>query len=174
MGPPRAQALWIALIVFVLDRATKMWIEAKVSVYDTIVVIPDVFNIVYTRNRGAAFGILSTAPESIRLTVLVGFAGVVLGLIGWMLWQATKPGAIATLYNRLALSLVLGGAVGNLWDRVFQGSVTDFLQVFLGSYEWPSFNIADSGISVGAVLMALDLIFQPRKQADPKHAPETH
>ena len=174
MGSPRTQALWIALIVFALDRATKLWIEARVSVYDTIVVIPDVFNIVYTRNRGAAFGMLSTAPEAVRLTVLIGLAGVILGLIGWMLWQATKPGAIGTLYNRLALSLVIGGAVGNLWDRVFSGSVTDFLQVFLGSYEWPSFNIADSGISIGAVLIALDLIFPPRKQTDPNHAPETH
>lgn len=174
MWSPRAQAIWIALIVFVLDRTTKMWIEARVSVYDTIAVIPDVFNIVYTRNRGAAFGILSTAPEAVRLTVLIGFAGVVLGLIGWMLWQATKPGALGTIYNRLALSLVLGGAVGNLWDRVFQGSVTDFLQVFIGSYEWPSFNVADSAISVGATLMAIDLIFYSRKQTEPNHAPETH
>ncbi len=161
-------------MLFVLDRLTKMWIEAKVSVYDTIVIIPDVFNIVYTRNRGAAFGMLSTAPDAVRLTVLVGFAGVILGLIGWMLWQATKPGAIGSLYHRLALSLVLGGAVGNLWDRILRGSVTDFLQVFIGSYEWPSFNVADSGISVGAALMAIDLIFQSRKQAEPKHAPETH
>lgn len=169
MISPRTQAAAIALGVFVLDRVTKMWVEAKVSLYDTIVVIPDVFNIVYTRNRGAAFGILSTAPESVRLTVLVGIAGVVLGLIGWMLWQATRPGQVAPWVQRMALSLVLGGAVGNLWDRVAAGSVTDFLQVFLGSYEWPSFNVADSGISVGAVLMAIDLIFPKRKE----YVPET-
>jgi len=165
----RTQAAAIALGVFVLDRVTKMWIEAKVSLYDTIVVIPEVFNIVHTRNRGAAFGILSTAPESVRLTVLVGIAGVILGLIGWMLWQATRPGQVAPWVQRMALSLVLGGAVGNLWDRVAAGSVTDFLQVFLGSYEWPSFNVADSGISVGAVLMAIDLIFPKRKE----YVPET-
>ncbi len=165
----RTQAAAIALGVFVLDRVTKMWIEAKVSLYDTIVVIPEVFNIVHTRNRGAAFGILSTAPESVRLTVLVGIAGVILGLIGWMLWQATRPGQVAPWVQRMALSLVLGGAVGNLWDRVAAGSVTDFLQVFLGSYEWPSFNVADSGISLGAVLMAVDLIFPKRKE----YVPET-
>lgn len=170
----RAQAVLIAAAVFALDRLTKMWIEAKVSVYDTIVIIPDVFNIVHTRNRGAAFGILSSAPEPIRLTVLVGLALVILGLIGWMLWQATRPSALGNLANRLALSFVLGGAVGNLWDRILQGSVTDFLQVFLGTYEWPSFNVADSGISIGATLMALDLIFQSRKQTETKHVSETH
>lgn len=174
MLTPRAQAVAIALFVFLLDRATKVWIEAKVSVYDTIVVIPDVFNIVYTRNRGAAFGMLSNAPETIRLTVLVGFATLILGLIGWMLWQATRPKEIGSWINRLALSLVLGGAVGNLWDRIVRGSVTDFLQVFLSSYEWPSFNVADMGISIGASLMALDLLFDSRKQNQTKNVPETH
>jgi signal peptidase II len=171
---PRAQAVGIALFVFLLDRATKMWIEAKVSVYDSIVVIPDVFNIVYTRNRGAAFGMLSTAPESIRLTVLVGFALLILGLICWMLWQATRTGELTTPINRLALSLILGGAAGNLWDRIVRGSVTDFLQVFLGSYEWPSFNVADMGISIGATLMAIDLLLESRKQNQSKNVPETH
>jgi signal peptidase II len=163
MNRARWQAMAIALAVFVLDRATKMWIEERVSVYDTIVVIPDVFNIVHTRNRGAAFGMLSTAPESVRLTVLVGLAVGILGLIAWMLWQATEEKKSSGEWmNRLALALVMGGAVGNLWDRILKGSVTDFLQVFLGSYEWPSFNVADSGISVGAVLMALDLIVAKR------------
>ncbi|MFN7542691.1 MAG: signal peptidase II [Acidobacteriota bacterium] len=163
MNRARWEALAIALAVFVLDRGTKMWIEARVSVYDTIVVIPDVFNIVHTRNRGAAFGMLSTAPESVRLTVLVGLAVGILGLIAWMLWQATEEKKSSEEWmNRLALALVMGGAVGNLWDRILKGSVTDFLQVFLGSYEWPSFNVADSGISVGAVLMALDLIVAKR------------
>lgn len=170
MNAARWQALVIALSVFVLDRATKMWIEAKVSVYDTIVVIPDVFNIVHTRNRGAAFGMLSTAPEAVRLTVLVGLALVILGLIAWMLWQATREKALTHWANRVALALVLGGALGNLWDRIVKGSVTDFLQVFLGSYEWPSFNVADSGISVGAVLMALDLIVAKRGE----NATEAH
>lgn len=170
MNRARAQAGGIALGVFALDWATKRWIEKNVSVYDTIVVIPDVFNIVHARNRGAAFGILSTAPEAVRVTVLIGLALLILGLIAMMLWQATRAGSEAPWLQRLALALVLGGAVGNLWDRILAGSVTDFLQVFLGTYEWPSFNVADSGISVGAVLMAADLLFPPRKA----HAPEAH
>ncbi len=174
MLSPRVQAITIAATVFVLDRITKMWIEAKVSVYDTIEVIPGIFNIVHTRNRGAAFGMLSTASEPVRLTVLVGMAGVILGLIGWMLWQATKPAASGSPIHRVSLALVLGGAVGNLYDRILAGGVTDFLQVFLGSYEWPSFNVADSAICVGAVLMAVDLLTSSRKQSQTNHAPETH
>lgn len=174
MRSPRALAITIAGAVFILDRVTKMWIEAKVSPYDTIEVIPGIFNIVHTQNRGAAFGILSTAPEPVRLIVLIGMAGVILGLICWMLWKATKLGAPGSALNRLSLSLVLGGAIGNLYDRILAGGVTDFLQVFLGSYEWPSFNVADSAISVGATLMAIDLIKSSRKQSQTKHAPETH
>ena len=170
----RALAITIAGVVFVLDRTTKMWIEAKVSVYDTIEVIPGIFNIVHTRNRGAAFGMLASASEAVRLTVLVGIAGVILGLIGWMLWQATKAGASGSQLNRLSLALVLGGAVGNLYDRILAGGVTDFLQVFLGTYEWPSFNVADSAICVGATLMAIDLFTSSRKQSQTNHAPETH
>ena len=174
MNSSRIRALTIALAVLSIDRLSKVWIETKVSPYETIVVIPDVFNIVSTRNRGAAFGVLSTAPDIIRLIVLIGLALIVLALIGWMLWKATRVDAPGSALNRLALSLVLGGAVGNLWDRIVQGSVTDFLQVFIGSYEWPSFNVADSAICIGATLMAIDLLMQSRKQTEPKNVPETN
>ena len=174
MNGARWQAVGIALAVFALDRATKLLVEARISAYDTIPVIPNVFNLVYTRNRGAAFGILQTAPEAIRLLLLVGLALGVLAMIGWMLWQGTRPASPATTINRIALSLVMGGAIGNLYDRILQGSVTDFLQFFIGSYEWPSFNVADSSIFVGAVLMAVDILFLSRKQASTNHAPETH
>lgn len=174
MTRARILAFSIAIAMFLLDRATKMWVEAKVSVYDTAVVIPDVFNIVQTHNRGAAFGMLSTAPDYIRLTVLIGFALVIFSLIGGMLWQATGASAPGSKMNRFALSMVLGGAMGNLYDRIVRGYVTDFLQVFLGSYEWPSFNVADSCIFVGAVLIGIDLIFFSRKQNSSGHVSETH
>jgi len=160
----------VATSVFVLDRLSKLWIQAHVGPLDTIPIIPNIFNIVYARNRGAAFGILSTAPETVRVAVLIGLSLGILGFICWMLWQATRPGALATLWQRWALALVLGGAVGNLYDRILEGSVTDFLQVFIGSYEWPSFNVADSAISAGAVLMAYELIFQKES----KRVSETH
>ena len=174
MNNARWQALFIALAVFVFDRATKLLVEARISVYDTVTVIPGIFNLVYTRNRGGAFGILQTAPESIRLLVLVGLALGVLAMIAWMLWQATRPSAPGTIFNRIALSLIFGGAIGNLYDRIVHGSVTDFLQVFLGSYEWPSFNVADSAIFCGAALMAIDILFSSPKQTSTNHAPETN
>ncbi|WP_031495339.1 signal peptidase II [Bryobacter aggregatus] len=173
MGARRALAFAIVAAVFLLDRGTKYWIETKVSLYDTIEVIPSVFNIVHARNRGAAFGILNTSPEWVRLLVLVGLALCILAMIASMLWQATRRDAPSSLVNRLSLALVFGGAIGNLYDRILKGSVTDFLQVFLGSYEWPSFNVADSAITVGATLMAIDLIFLSRKQESQNNAPET-
>lgn len=168
----RAVALGVAALVAALDRATKLWIQANVGAYDTIPVIPNVFNIVYARNRGAAFGILSDASETVRISVLVVFSLGILAFVFWMLWQATRAAELASAAQRWALTLVAGGAVGNLYDRIVEGSVTDFLQVFLGSYEWPSFNVADSAITVGAVLMGYELLFQREKKD--KHVSETH
>lgn len=147
----RTGPLLLAAAVFALDRITKIAIERSVSVWDSYPIIPNVLNIVYTRNTGAAFGLLRDAPETVRLAVLVGGSLLILLMIAWMLWRDQTPG-------RWALALILGGAAGNLYDRILIGSVTDFIQVFLGSYEWPSFNVADSAICVGAVLIALDLL----------------
>jgi signal peptidase II len=169
---PRSWAILVAVLIAIFDRVTKLWIQANVGAYDTIPVLPEVFNIVYARNRGAAFGMLSTASETTRVLVLIGISTCILGFIVWMLWQATRPDALASFTYRSALSLVLGGAVGNLYDRIFEGSVTDFLQVFIGSYEWPSFNVADSAISVGAVLMACELIFHKEAPKDSTHVPK--
>lgn len=148
----------IALLVFILDRITKAAIEAKVSVWETIEIVPGVLNIVYTRNRGAAFGMFSNAPDGVREFVLIGVSLVVMGMICWMLVQAVRGATPSTPALRIALSLVLGGAAGNLFDRAVSGSVTDFVQVFIGSYEWPSFNVADSAITVGAILLIVDML----------------
>jgi len=156
VNPQRSLALAIIATIFVLDRVTKVWVERAVGLFDTIPVIPEVFNIVHTKNRGAAFGLFNDAPSEWRTLFLVVVSLGILGMIGQMLWQATRERSTAAL--RLALALVFGGAIGNLWDRILKGEVTDFLQVFLGSYEWPSFNVADSAISVGAVLLAVDML----------------
>lgn len=129
--------------------------------WDTHPVIPGVFNIVYTRNPGAAFGLLKDAPEFVRTIVLIGISTVILGVIAWMLWKEST--------GRWPLALIFGGAAGNLYDRLVYGSVTDFIQVFIGSYEWPSFNIADSAITIGAVLLALDML----KTRTPSHVSQT-
>lgn len=151
---PRGRAGLIALVVIALDRVSKLYIVARVSDSDIIPVIPPVFNIVHAENPGAAFSMLAGAPPFVRATLLVGVSLVVMVVIGVMLWRLPKQASLLT-YSSLAL--IFGGAFGNLWDRVFRGTVTDFLQVFIGSYEFPSFNVADSAITVGAALLCIDL-----------------
>jgi signal peptidase II len=143
--------------IFVLDWISKRWIEQNVSFWDTKVVIPGLFSIVHAQNRGAAFSILADAPDSVRGVVLIGLSGVVTLIVAWMFRGALlKPGTY-TAAGRLALALVLGGALGNLYDRILRGSVTDFVLVYWRDYQWPAFNVADSAISVGAVLLLIDL-----------------
>ena len=152
---PRLRLAGIVAAVVVLDRITKIYIQSAFSPLDMVEVIPGFFNIVHTENPGAAFGMLATLPEQWRRPVLVGFSAIVMGIIGMMLF---RPRTAETALTQTGLALVLGGATGNLWDRAARGTVTDFLQFFFGSYEYPSFNAADSAICIGAGLLILDLL----------------
>src|SRR5580698_8921756 len=150
--------LAIVAAVVILDRATKLYIQHAFSLNDLKPVIPGFFNIVHWENPGAAFSVLADSNASWRGPLLVGVSVVVMAAIGVMLWRPAKPGAAEnTPLMRTALALVFGGALGNLWDRLFRGTVTDFLSFIFGSYEFPSFNAADSMISIGAGLLLLDL-----------------
>jgi signal peptidase II len=151
--------------VLILDRATKAYIRTRVSSMDIFPVIPGFFNIVHTENPGAAFGMLAGSSSPLRSVFLVCVSAAVLSIIGSILWGPRRPGIPDGPLLRVGLSLVFGGALGNLWDRVFSGTVTDFLQFFFGSYEFPSFNAADSAISVGACLLLLDLWMGRKKQS---------
>jgi signal peptidase II len=146
-------ALLIAGIV-VLDRATKLYIRAHVSPVDVYPVIPRFFNIVHTENPGAAFGMFSDSPIAWRGALLVGISVAVMAILGVMLWRMAASQSQVT---STGLALVFGGALGNLVDRLFRGTVTDFLQLFFGSYEFPAFNVADSAITIGAGLLVIDL-----------------
>lgn len=158
----RISAFGIAAFVFLLDRLTKWWIESTVSVWDTLVVIPNFFNIVHTKNKGIAFGIMNDSSGASRTLVLIVISGAVLVFVGYTLWRL-HPDASAML--RTGMALIFGGALGNLWDRVLAGSVTDFLEFYAGSFVWPAFNVADSAICVGAGLMILDLLMSRRQEA---------
>lgn len=149
----RVQSAVIIVLVVLLDRLTKLWIVSHVGPFDIIPVIPGIFNIVHVENPGAAFSMLADAPPQWRTLVLIGIATVVMAFVGALLWRP-----LDSRLMRISLPMVFGGALGNLLDRIFRGTVTDFVQVFLGSYEYPSFNVADSAISVGAALLVLDLL----------------
>ncbi|MBL8174574.1 MAG: signal peptidase II [Bryobacterales bacterium] len=143
--------------IFAADRASKFWIEQNLTAFDSLTVIPGVCNIVHTQNRGAAFGFLNQADGPLRAFLLIGLSSAILVYVAVQLWRMPKQMWPQHSLAAAALALVFGGASGNLYDRFVRGSVTDFLQVFIGSYEWPSFNVADSAISIGACLLFFTL-----------------
>lgn len=148
----RLRSLLIAASVVVADRVTKLYIRSHVGQLDLIPVIPGFFNIVHTENPGAAFGFLAGLNSEWRHILLIVVSLIVMAVIGPVLFRAQTNPLVQT-----SLALIFGGAAGNLWDRITRGTVTDFLQVFIGSYEFPSFNVADSAITIGAALLAIDL-----------------
>lgn len=153
----RAARFAIAASVLLFDRLSKFWIEQHVSAFDTLPVLPGVFHIIHAQNRGAAFGVLNDHQGPLRAILLIGVAAAVMAFVAVQLWRFPKGGWVPGHVTPVALALVLGGAAGNLYDRIVRGSVTDFLQVFIGPYEWPSFNVADSAITIGAGLLILTL-----------------
>ena len=150
----RLRAAVLIAGVVALDRANKLYIRARVSPVDVFPVIPRFFNIVHTENPGAAFGMFSDSPTEWRGILLVGISVAVMSILGVMLWRMA---AAQSQVTSTGLALVFGGALGNLVDRLFRGTVTDFVQLFFGSYEFPSFNVADSAITIGAGLLVIDL-----------------
>jgi signal peptidase II len=145
----------IAVIVFLLDRWTKHLVAARIGLYSHVQVIPGFLRITHTENTGAAFSLFADSPSHWKTSLLVGFSAIAIVIIVALLWKQSRPLGI----TGVALSLILGGAAGNLWDRVISGRVVDFLLVYHKSYQWPVFNLADSAIVVGAALMVIDIIF---------------
>ncbi len=162
--PARIWSLLIAAVIFVLDRATKVLIERNVSIWDTLQVIPGFFNIVHTKNRGAAFGMFSDGTSELRTFLLIGVSIAVLIFVAVLLLQPSRAGFSGSRTTMIGLSLVLGGAVGNIYDRIVSGMVTDFLEFYVGQWHFAAFNVADSAITVGAGLLLLDM-WMSRKQA---------
>jgi len=152
----------IAAAVAGLDRATKAWVERSVSMWETIVVIPGFFQIIHTRNRGIVFGLLSEAEGIWRTLIVLAAAAVALLVLVIWLWRLPEDASGKLNYTGFALALLLGGAAGNLYDRLFQGAVTDFLDFHLAGYHWPAFNLADSAITVGAGVLLAELLLTRR------------
>lgn len=146
-----------AAVVCALDRITKIVVERDLALYETHTVIPGFFNLVHTRNQGAAFGLFAESPSAWRTALLVVVTGAVLGAVAVLLARIVAGKTSGGAASRWGLSLVLGGALGNFYDRLTQGMVTDFLEFYAGSFVWPAFNVADAAITVGAVLVGLDM-----------------
>ncbi len=142
--------LWLSALTLVLDQASKLAIDGSMQLFESIPLTP-YFNLTYVHNTGAAFSFLSEAGGWQRW-LFAGLAMVMSGFIGAWLARLQKH----EILMAVALSLVLGGAIGNLIDRVAYGYVIDFLDVYYGNWHWPAFNIADSAICVGVFLMLLE------------------
>lgn len=154
--------LLIALAVFLLDRFTKRLVAQDISLHDSITVIKRVFYITHVENQGAAFGLFNDSPSQWKIALLVLFSIVALVIVAALLWRSSHT----MTATAIGLSLILGGALGNLWDRLLKGRVVDFLLVYIGSYQWPAFNVADSAIVVGAGLLVFEILFTKAPEAE--------
>jgi len=159
--PARIKWLWLTLAVVVLDRATKAWFESQTYEGYRRELVHNFAYFVQSRNPGMAFGLLSDTTSAWFRVALVAGSLLVIGALAWLL-VAGRSSAGLTLAG---LALLLGGATGNLTDRVLHGAVTDFFEVWLGSYHWPAFNVADSAITIGALLVVLELLFGAKEPA---------
>jgi signal peptidase II len=144
---------WVAIIV-VLDRLTKIIVDRSMPLHHSVPIIDGLFNLTYVRNTGAAFGIFAGSHEAFRLPFLILVSILALGFVVVMLKRLRdeETGLIT------ALAFIIGGALGNLVDRVLYGEVIDFLDFYWSHYHWPAFNLADSCITVGVLITLYYLI----------------
>lgn len=150
----RRLELWLPVVIVALDQLTKALVREALPLHTSVTVIPGMLDFTHVRNTGAAFGILNTADFRFKGAVIVLIA--VVALVGVGMYAAGL--AREQLMARTGLALIIGGAGGNLIDRVFIGSVVDFVDVYWRSYHFWAFNIADSAITVGATIMILDML----------------
>jgi len=161
--PSRLKWLWLTLAIVIFDRATKAWFETQTALGWRHEVVRHLIYLVHSSNPGIAFSFFADSTSPWLRILLIGGALLVICALAWLL-VAGQGGAAANA----GLALLLGGATGNVTDRILHGAVTDFLEVWIGTYRWPAFNVADSAITIGAILLILDLIFSPAKPAKEK------
>jgi len=150
--------LLIALGVVVFDRFTKWLVVRNIPLDDVISIIPGLFRLTHLENTGAAFSLFAESPSPFKTAMLVVVSVAALTIVAILLWVRRRDFNATTL----ALSLIMGGAIGNLWDRLADGKVTDFLDFYIGTHHWPPFNVADSAIVVGAMLLLLRTLKKER------------
>lgn len=146
--------LWLPLAVVLVDQATKALVRELLPLYSTVSIVPGLLDFTHVRNTGAAFGFLNAADFPFKTTVIAAIATAALIAVG--LYSASL--AMHQRVARIGLALIVGGAAGNLLDRVITGSVVDFVDVYWRTYHFWAFNVADSAITIGVAIMILDML----------------
>lgn len=146
---------YLSVLIVVLDQLTKFIVHSTMNLYDSIQVVPYLLNFTYIRNEGIAFGIYFEGAETIFIVLPI--------LITIYLFYLLKNEEFQDKFSQIALFLIIAGAVGNIIDRIFRGYVVDFIDIYVFNYHWPAFNIADSCISVGFVILIFNILFLNKK-----------
>lgn len=157
----RRYHILIAILIVAADRLSKWLVATRIPLNESIGVLPGFFRLTHVDNPGAAFGLFSDSPSPWKVTMLITFSLAALVVVVALLWKNSH----AMTITATGLALILGGAVGNLWDRLANKYVVDFLDFSVSGYHWPAFNLADSAIVVGALLLVGEILFS--KSAEP-------
>jgi signal peptidase II len=145
--------------IIILDQITKYYIQEALRLHESVVVVEGFFSLTYIRNPGAAFGFFATQTPAFRSVFFLTVSAVALTLLIFFFLQAPKDDTCALI----AISLLFGGAIGNLLDRLRLGEVVDFLDFYIDRFHWPAFNVADSAITVGISLLMFSLFWQKKE-----------
>ena len=160
--------LGVAGLVVLIDQGTKMWVDKTMRLYESKPIVPGLLDLHYIRNTGAAFGFLSASHSDFRIPFFILVSIAAIGIILFLFYRLEESEVLMPL----ALSLVLGGAVGNLIDRIRLGEVIDFIAFHYKAFHWPAFNVADIGITAGVSLLVLRIFLFEKKhpaRRDPPH-----
>ena len=154
MNPKYRLTVIIGSIVLILDQVTKVLVHGQMALYQSIEIVPNFFHLTYLRNTGAAFGFLAGSRSSLRIAFFIIVSAIAIGCIFYLLKNLPPDRKTFTA----TLSLVLGGAIGNLIDRIRMGEVIDFIDLHWYEIHWPAFNVADSAITIGVILLFIQMI----------------
>ena len=159
--PSRLRWLLLTLFIVVADRLTKALIESRTTEGWHHELIHNFIYLVHSKNPGIAFSMFANSSSPYLKIALIAVSLIFISILAWLLVTS----ASATWRTLAGLALLMGGAAGNLTDRLVHGAVTDFFEVWFGTYRYPAFNVADSAITIGAILVLLDVFFAPQKKS---------
>ncbi len=154
--------LSLSVLVIFFDRWTKVIVTEHLSIGESVPVVRHFLDFTHSQNAGIAFGLFGWNPAPFQNWVLIALTAIAIGVVLLLAWRTP----IDRVGYQVSFALIVGGAVGNLWDRIVYGQVTDFIDVYFRDHHWPIFNVADSAITVGVMLLAVGLIFFGETEAE--------